>query len=238
MDDTMSFTVMSENVLNQPYSRNYLNVYQKGALIGMCIDILIREESDGNRGTLSLMKELSLKYGMNKPFEDDKLIDEITAMTYPSIGDFFKNHVIGTAPIDFNMFFEKVGLTTVESKVKTNYIQNDGGFIFAPNMETGSIAFTGMVENNSFWNEQGAKAGDAIKEVNGVKLTFKNAQQVFTEMYMWQPGANIDVKLDRKGEEVVIKTETTQSYTIGRKLGKSETVTEKQTQLLNAWLKG
>ena len=238
MDDTMSFTVMSENVLNQPYSRNYLNVYQKGALIGMCLDILIREESNGNRGILTLMKELSMKYGKNKPFEDDKLIDEITAMTYPSIGEFFKKHVVGTSPIDYNKFFEKVGLTLLESKVKTNYIQNDGRFIFAPNIETGTIAFTEMVGNNSFWNEQGVKAGDDIVEVNGVKLTFQNAQQVLTEMYMWQPGKNINVKLNRNGEEVVINTETTQSYTLGKKLVASDSATDKQNKLRNAWLKG
>lgn len=90
-DDTMSFTVMSENILDQPYAKSYVNVYQKGALIGMCIDILMREESNGTRGILSLMKELSLKYGKNKPFEDDKIIEEITAMTYPSVGEFLKN---------------------------------------------------------------------------------------------------------------------------------------------------
>ena len=101
---------MSENILDKPYANNYLNVYQKGALIGMCIDILLREESNGTRGILSLMKELSLKYGGNKPFEDDKLLEEITNMTYPSIKEFFNTYVIGTTPIDYNTFFEKVGL--------------------------------------------------------------------------------------------------------------------------------
>src|SRR5690606_32955036 len=101
MDDTMSFTVMSENVLDEPYASNYYNVYQKGALIGMCVDILLREESNGNRGILSLMKELSNKYGKNKPFEDDKLFDEIVQMTYPSLQDFFDTHVVGTTPIDY-----------------------------------------------------------------------------------------------------------------------------------------
>ena len=89
LNDAMSFTIMSENILKAPYKDQYLNVYQKGALIGMCIDILMREESKGERGILSLMKELSNKYGKNKPFEDDKLIDEIVAMTYPSLREFF-----------------------------------------------------------------------------------------------------------------------------------------------------
>jgi len=70
----------------------------------------MREESNGNRGILSLMKELSGRYGKNKPFEDDKLIDEIIAMTYPSVGEFLNTHVVGGTPIDYSMFFKKVGL--------------------------------------------------------------------------------------------------------------------------------
>ena len=238
LNDTMSFTEMSENVLESPYSQNYLNVYQKGALIGMCIDILLREESDGERGILSLMKELSMKYGINKPFVDDELINEITAMTYPSIGEFFENHVVGTTPIDYDVFFKKVGLKTVESKVKTNYIMNDGTIILQPDMTTGTIAFSSLVEDNSFWNEQGVKGGDIIKEINGEELTFQNAQQIFTEVYMWQPGTNIEVKLDRKGEEIIIKTETTQSYAKGQMLSVDESANDIQNKLRNNWLKG
>ena len=37
-DDTMPFTKMSKNILEPAYARNYGNVYQKGALIGMCIE--------------------------------------------------------------------------------------------------------------------------------------------------------------------------------------------------------
>ena len=74
-DDAMSFTQMSENILESPYKENYANVYMKGALIGMCLDILMRENSDGNRSWLTVMKELSNKYGKNKPFVDDNLID-------------------------------------------------------------------------------------------------------------------------------------------------------------------
>lgn len=238
MDDTMSFTKMSENVLEQPYARNYYNVYQKGALINMCLDILIREESNGNRGILSLMKELSLKYGINKPFSDDQIINEITEMTYPSVGDFFDQHVIGTNPINYDEYFKRVGLTKVESKIETNYIMNDGSVILSPNMETGSIAFSNLVKDNSFWNDLGVKEGDVIKEINGETVSLQNAQSIFTKVYMWQPGIEIEVKLDRNGEEVIVKAETVQSYTLGRKLIVSEDATATQDKLRNAWLKG
>ena len=42
LNDKMPFTKMSANVLQKPYKDQYLNVYEKGALIAMCIDITIR----------------------------------------------------------------------------------------------------------------------------------------------------------------------------------------------------
>jgi len=238
MNDTMSFTEMSENVLDKPFAPQYYNVYMKGALIGMCIDILMREESNGNRSMLSLMKELAIKYGKNKPFNDDTLIEEITAMTYPSVGEFLRTHVEGTTPIDYNAFFAKAGLALAEGRVKTNYIQNDGVFIFAPNQETQTIAFSPAVENNSFWNDNGVKAGDIVKSVDGVELSMATAQQILGGMFGWQPGQEINVILDRNGEEVVIKTALTQSYTQGTGLQPSADATESQNTLRNAWLKG
>lgn len=238
MNDAMSFTIMSENVLKEPYKDQYYNVYQKGALIGMCIDILLREESNGNRGILSLMKELSNKYGKNKPFEDDKLIDEIVAMTYPSLRVFFDDHIIGDIPINYNHFFAKVGLEISEGKVETNYIQNVGELIFGADPQAGKVFFNNLVTENSFWNEQGVKPNDVLKSIDGTEITMQNANQILQIMYSWKPGKEIEVKLDRNGEEVVIKTTTTQSYTVGKGIMEKPDATATQKELREAWLKG
>ncbi|WP_371393921.1 peptidase M61 [Tenacibaculum maritimum] len=238
MDDTMSFTKMSENVLENPYAPQYYNVYQKGALIGMCIDILLREESNGNRGVLSLMKELSNKYGKNKPFHDDALIEEITAMTYPSIGTFLKTHVVGTTPIDYGKFFAKVGLKYTTSMVKTNYLQDDGVFLVDRDKETEAIKFTGGVHNNSFWEDNGAKEGDVIKEIDGEVLTPENVNEVLGKVFTWKPGREVEVKLDRKGKEIVIKTVLTVTYAKKTNLTEDPVASQKQKDLRKVWMKG
>ncbi|GAA4885494.1 peptidase M61 [Flaviramulus aquimarinus] len=238
LNDTMSFTIMSENVLKAPYKDQYLNVYQKGALIGMCIDILMREESNGNRGILSLMKELSNKYGKNKPFEDDKLIDEIVAMTYPSLGEFFNTHVIGDTPINYNEFFEKVGLEIGEGKVETNYILMNGAPIISGDPQKGTIFFTDAVLANSFWAEQGAQANDVIKTIDGTNVTLQNANQVLQKVFGWKPGKDVEVKLDRNGEEILIKTTVTKTYTTGKGIMEKADATDAQKALRKAWIKG
>ncbi|WP_298552117.1 peptidase M61 [uncultured Algibacter sp.] len=237
LDDAMSFTIMSENVLKAPYKDQYLNVYQKGALIGMCIDILIREESNGNRGILSLMKELSNKYGKNKPFNDDKLIEEITAMTYPSVGEFLNTHVVGDIPINYNTFFEKAGLEIGKSKIEANYILMNGAPIVSGDPTKG-IFFIDTVLENSFWKEQGAQPNDIIKSIDGEEVTLQNANKILGTVFGWKPGRDIEVKLERDGKEVIIKTTTTQGYTLGKALKQKENTTAAQNALRNAWLKG
>ena len=238
LNDAMSFTIMSENVLKAPYKDQYLNVYQKGALIGMCIDILMREESNGNRGILSLMKELSNKYGKNKPFDDDKIIDEIVAMTYPSLREFFDDHVIGDVPINYNDFFAKVGLEIGDGKVETNYILMDGVPIIGGDPQKGTVFFSDMVAENSFWTEHGALPNDVIKSIDGTDMTFQNANQLLQGVFMWKPGQDIEVELDRNGEDIVIKTTTTKTYTTGKGIMEKADATDAQKALRQAWLKG
>ncbi len=237
-DDAMSFTVMSENIIEKQYESNYANVYEKGALIGMCIDILMREASNGNRGILSLMKELSLKYGKNEPFEDDKIIKEIISMTYPSVGEFLNTHVIGTTPIDYDQFFNKVGLAVKNKKIETSYIQNGRDLIFAGNMSTGSIFFTEEVVDNSFWAQNGVKPNDDVLEINGEKLTIQNVNQVLSGTFEWEEGDDLEIKLKRAGEDIVVNTKITKSYTSGKKLTVIENPTKKQQELRDSWLKG
>ncbi|MEZ4802685.1 MAG: peptidase M61 [Gelidibacter sp.] len=237
-DDTMSFTLMSEHIMDKPYSDNYLNVYAKGALIGMCIDILMREESNGQRSMLSLMKELSNTYGVNKPFKDDELIAEITKMTYPSVGAFLKTHVVGTTPIDYNEFFHKVGLKLGEAKIETSYIQNGNGFIFDGDREKMTLSFSEGVTGNSFWASQGIHPGDVIKEVSGTPLTLQNAQVLIGGMYQWQPGQTYELKIERDGKEMVFKGTLEQAYTTSVSLIEDENATAKQIATRKAWLKG
>jgi predicted metalloprotease with PDZ domain len=113
-NDSMSFTEMSTNIVNEPYQSNYSNVYQKGALINMCLDLLIREMTQGEKGILTILQQLAEKYGVDKPFEDKALIEEITAMTSDVVRAFFEKHIQGNTPIDYNVFFAKVGLHITE----------------------------------------------------------------------------------------------------------------------------
>lgn len=236
LDDEMSFTVMSENVIDEPYASNYYNVYMKGALINMCLDIIMREQSEGQRSMMSLMHELSEKYGKDKPFEDDAIMDEITAMTYPEIGDFLQTHVAGTTPIDYQVYFNKVGLSLeeVETPVTVFFRDQQTPFINV-NQSTGQLYFMDSGLNTTLI-ELGVEPGDIIKSVNGTELSIRNAQAILAPSFQWTPDMDLSMTLIRDGEEVEVSGKVGEPKAMSPKLIEMEDATEEQIQLRNWWL--
>ncbi len=236
LDDDMSFTVMSENVLEEPYASNYYNVYMKGALINMCMDIIMREESNGERSMLTLMKGLSKKYGVDKPFEDDKIIEEITNRTYPEIGEFLQTHVVGTTPINYEVYFDKVGLEKAPDTVQTSFFLVDQRTPFINfNQETGEVYFRDM-ELNSTLQTLGVQGGDVIKSVNGNMISMQNARQILIGSFSWEPDTDVSMVLVRDGEEVEVSGKVGNPTVIQTKLIEAKDATKEQIQLRNWWL--
>jgi predicted metalloprotease with PDZ domain len=111
--DDLPFTEFSEKVLSD-YGDQFYNVYQKGALIGMCIDIKLRKLSDGKYGLQNLIADLSKKYGKDKSFNDDDLFAEIGALTYPEIETFLHTYVAGPSSLPLEEIWNEVGVDYVE----------------------------------------------------------------------------------------------------------------------------
>lgn len=235
MDDAMSFTKMSELIIDEPYASNYYNVYMKGALIGMCIDILMREESNGQRSMLSLMKELSEKYGKEQPFEDDKLIAEITQMTYPSVGEFLQTHVVGDTPINYEEFFEKVGLYYEQEEVQTAFFfEGQVPFIDA-NPQSKEVFFRNIKLNSSL-EALGVEGGDVIKSINGTEYNLDNIRALLPASMQWTPDTDITMVVLREGEEVTLSGKVGSPTLTKTKLRENPEATQVQQLLRKRWL--
>ena len=236
LDDTMSFTEMSENVIDEPYASNYLDVYAKGALIGMCLDLIMREQSDGERSMLSLMKELSGKYGKDRPFEDDGLIDEITAMTYPEVGSFLETHVVGTTPIDYGTCLAKAGLEVAEQRTPTALFLLDEQTPFITVDQERNVIFVRDIELNSTLQDMGVEPGDVIKSVNGQEYTTNDFIPLLQASMQWGPDTELDMVVTRDGEEVELTGTMGAPSLMGIVIAETPDPTAEQLALREAWL--
>ncbi len=238
-DDSMSFTVMSSNIQNEPYESNYANVYEKGALINMCLDILLRTESNGQKGVLWLMKELSKNYGKDVPFEDVKLIEEIVALTYPEVRNFFDAHVVGELPIDYSEYLAKVGLATVREDKQTGYFL-DGEIPFIDvDLENGnSIYIREGIELSSFYDGLGIQGGDVIKSINGTSVDLESIRQIISQSFGWNAETVIKMEIIRDGETIVVEGPVGTPTMEVEKIIPVKGVSEDFSDLRNAWLRG
>lgn len=237
LNDTMPFTLMSVNVLDKPYKDQYLNVYEKGALIGMCIDIIIREKSNGERGILDLMKKLSAEYGSKKPFNDEELFDKIVKLTYPEVGEFLTTYVSGTTPIPYATYFAKTGVTQAKIQIPTNpFLKGQSPYVTI-NQATKEILVIPNSELNDFMNTLGLKGGDTILAINDKSYNLDNIYDLIMESQNWKVDDAISLKIKRSGsdkEEVIngkvkLSMEESEGYQF--------TDTSK-LKLKEAWLKG
>ena len=197
-NDTMSFTKMSKNILEGEYAKNYNNVYQKGALIGMSLDILLREESKGKYGIRNLMKDLSNKYGRSKPFKDDEILDEIVAMTYPAVGTFFDNHLTGNVAIDYDALLAKVGIVKKVESVDAGYFLDSNRQLFLAANQKQEIFFTNR--KNTALAALGVQPGDVLKSVNGTDVNLQNVSGFIGQSMQWKAGDTITFEVIRNGE--------------------------------------
>jgi predicted metalloprotease with PDZ domain len=238
-NDSMSFTKMSQHVYENPYKQNYANVYEKGALINMSLDILLRELSNGEKGVLWLMKELSATYDTSHPFEDDALIDEIVALTYPEVRSFFEKHVTGDTPIDYNEYLAKVGLTITSSLEETGYfLDGDDPFIDVDPVADNAIFVREGIELNSFFTNLGARGGDVIEEINGRAIDLDAIRPIIGESFGWDPDTEISMRVLRGDEEVVLEGPVGTPMINVETIVPAKEATDSQKKLRQAWLKG
>jgi predicted metalloprotease with PDZ domain len=235
MDDKMSFTKMSANVLEKPYKDQYINVYQKGALIGMCIDIIIREKSEGKRGILDLMQKLTNEYGQKKPFNDSELFAKIGSLTYPEVKTFLETHVSGTTPIAYKKYFEKVGVTQSKTKKSGNVFMKGQTPYITVNQENKEIMLLPEIELPEFYKILGLTNGDVITAVNNKKYSLDNIYDLIMESQNWKENDPITIKFKHNGKELEKKGKIKLPY--DETEGYIATDTNKKT-LKEAWLKG
>ncbi|AHJ99864.1 M61 family metallopeptidase [Hymenobacter swuensis] len=186
---TVSFTEMSRRILEDPYKDMYENVYNKGALIGLLLDIRIRELSQGRQTLRDVLLALREKYGPTRSFEDKDLIPEIVALTNPEIGTFFRRYVEGAEPLPLAEDLAKIGWTyapTGQARVKAF---GNLGFAYDQSKDQFRVAKT-KPEDNAF----GLDEGDVVVAINGQSVTMQTAEKLLRPLVEPQTADAVRVK--------------------------------------------
>lgn len=233
--DDLPFTVMSKECLKK-YEDQYGNVYEKGALIGMCLDLQIRILSEGEKGIRDLLDGLSGMYGKDKAFKDDELFDKIEELTYPGVRKFLDVYVAGPKALPIERLLKEAGIvyeaTAIDYEISLGISPRAVGF------DGTHFFIKGADGIDEFGKDLGFEVQDKIKVWNGEALNIKNINQVLGGFMMSASEGNpLEVVVEREGKDVTLKTEV-KKVGVEKKHGLSvmEEATAKQLKIRKQWL--
>jgi len=242
-DDTMPFTVMSKNVLKDEYKDQYRNVYEKGALLAMCLDIELRKLSNGEMGYRDMIRKLSQRFGENKPFKDDKLIDELVTVTgYPQVKDFYNKYIAGNQPTPYIQYLNMVGVEAkkqdtpplfwfIKDPNQTGYNEKNKTFVFD---ESSALS--------PFAKSVGFKITDEILALDGKTVDIQHVQDFIGYAKSIKEGQNVTVTILRKNgdkmDKINLKGKAILDKMTIETLNYKANPTPEEQKLQNQWLTG
>ncbi len=239
-NDTLSFTAMSQEVLDK-YKDEYPNVYEKGALIGLSLDLRLRQLSGGKYGTKDLLRDLAKTYGKTKSFKDEELFDKITELTYPEMRDFFRKYVEGGQPLPLEELFNAIGITFDPNGEKKEVEKAFGvGFALMPG--TKDIMISSLSEATDLGKRLGLEPMDQIVAINDQPFTmetYATVLQSYDENFKLGDTVSFTVKRKVSADETkeVKLTADLRDATIPYPtLTPKANPTPQEMQLRNAWM--
>jgi predicted metalloprotease with PDZ domain len=88
-----------------------VDYYNKGKLIGLCLDLTIRHHTQGERSLDDVMRGLYEKYALPKPgFDDDALAAEFSTLAGFDLKPFFASYISGVAELPFSETLMTIGI--------------------------------------------------------------------------------------------------------------------------------
>jgi predicted metalloprotease with PDZ domain len=208
-----------------------ISYYNKGQLLGVCLDILIRDATDNHKSLDDLLRAMNENFAKKGKFYNDSADIETTAKSVANsdFHDFFSLYVAGTDEMPFAEIFAKAGLD-LESTPKQHA---DPGFEFSTNFEGTEIVVANVAAGGPA-QAAGVRSGDAIISLNG-QAASRGLEELLAQH---SPGETVRLRIAREGQQrdfsLKLGSRTDLLYHVEELRG----ATDKQRRIRDGMLKG
>ena len=208
-----------------------ISYYNKGELLGVLLDLAVREASHGQASLREVLQWMNANYAKKGRFFDDSegVREAADAVSHADLTSFFTKYVAGTEEIPWDDFFRSVGLR-VEAITST---VPDAGFVASRNFD-GPMSVAAVAPGSAA-EHSGLQVGDIIVELQGKP----GGQESRQELARLNPGETLVVKVrSRRGGERELKWKVGSRQEISYEVKDLDQVTAQQRARRMAWLKG
>jgi predicted metalloprotease with PDZ domain len=222
-------------IYNRP--EESISYYNKGQLLGVALDILIRDTTDNRVSLDDVLRTLNDEFARRGRFYNDSedlravaedVIRKKAPAANPNLKDFFARYVSGTDEIPFENLLARAGWLLRDSG------QHRAAFGFTIHREGKSSLLIGSLEAGSAAQQAGLQDGDILVALNGEPLPRSPERWIRDH----QPDERITLKVRRSGEEKTV------TFALGRQaeamfqIVEATDATEKQRRIRDGILHG
>jgi predicted metalloprotease with PDZ domain len=166
-DSWIKYYRQDENSIN-----SQISYYDKGAILGLLLDLEIRKRSNGAKSLDDVMRYLYTEfYKKDRNYTPQDFQKACELMAGSSLEDFFKRFVHGTEELDYNAAFEAAGLRLETNGPPGGNAMADRVFFGADVTQEDDRLMVRRVYAGSPAYEQGLNAGDQIVAVDNMRVT-------------------------------------------------------------------
>jgi predicted metalloprotease with PDZ domain len=214
-----------------------ISYYNKGQIVGVLLDLLIRDRSDNRAGLDDVLRALNKEYAKQGRFYEESeglraVMEDVIRKKAPSadadLSEFFRRYISGTEEIPYADFLARAGWTIRDTG------QHRPALGFSVSRDGGTPPTIASVDAESAASEAGLKEGDVLLALNGE--AFPRAVERWLRDH--QPEERITVKVQRGGEQREF------SFPLGRQTEATYQIvemaspTEKQRRIRDGILRG
>ena len=204
-----------------------ISYYNKGELVGVLLDLQMREDSHGRYSLRDLFHALNRDYAKQSKFfpESDGVRDEAEKLTGTDLHSFFDQYVTGTAEPPYERLFATVGLSLKQE----NRVVADPGFSAARN-------FSGPLVIDEVYGDQarstGLREGDEILTIDG-SAPIRAFDRQFANS---KPGQKVRIGISNRGVRKDVELTLGERSVNAYELEESPQATPEQQARRKAWL--
>jgi predicted metalloprotease with PDZ domain len=221
------------------FANSTISYYNKGALLGMLLDLEIQSQTAGAKSLLDVLSSLYHKfyeapsttyYGPGRGYEEQDILEAVNEVVGSDFTAFFESYVRGTAPLPYAEALAGAGLALR---------------ISVPEGSPPSLGITALPENRGVRvlavrpggaaDRAGLGRDDLLIAVDDQPLATEDLNK---RLRAYPPGASVPFTVERHGRQEIINLTLDPPVPSSCTIQELSGATPQQTAIRNRWLAG
>ena len=214
-----------------------ISYYNKGELIGLAMDITLRDRTDNRASLDDVLRALNVEFAQRGKFYDDSegiraVAEQVIRKKAPDanadLKDFFAQYISGAAEIPFSIILESAGLAL------RDVAQHRASLGFTVARDSSGAFVVASLDPETPAGQSGLLEGDILLRLNGEVVPRAPDRWARDR----QPGDRVSVRIRRGGEERDFSFSLARLADGNYQIAELQDATEKQKRIRNGILHG